>query len=527
MSFARRQFSLRPAVALAILAAGLFCLYLSSVNGIVSSNDGSQFATARSLALYHTTALQDGALFALNDVATGTDGTLYANRPPGTAMLAVPLYLLGRWYEDFLARPAGEVDRRWVSSVARRLGSSLGRPLDPGEMVRRFAAESGEAYACSLLAVLAGIACCGLSYVLARQIGISATAALTNAAVLGFGTLIWRYSTALFSHVLLADLLLAQLLLLISGRATASSYGAFLFGSLAGLEIAMEYHALATLPLLVGLFLWWHHRSGSELPRGRLIFYGLAPILAVLIFLGHGHALHFGSPLKLAITSSSYLDDSVSFGAIFAGSPRTAIWFLFLAPRAYSLLSTSPIFLLAAAGLFAGVPKSARPILWSMAAITAFHIAPLLFKTIPWGGLTGDHRYMVRVLPLLLIPLGFAIDRWRTMKGSSVLRNALLLIFILLVAASVYRSLESVAYFASHAARLTGYREPGIVKGYAPEELVTAAFPALRHPHFLIFGLTVGISLLVAAAGLSIACFRRLPDRNESRRKSTPMILRD
>ena len=76
---------------LTIALALLLVLYLSSSYGVVGSNDGSHFAACRALVERGTFQIADGVLFAIEDVAVH-DGRRYSNKPPGTALLAVPLY---------------------------------------------------------------------------------------------------------------------------------------------------------------------------------------------------------------------------------------------------------------------------------------------------------------------------------------------------------------------------------------------------------------------------------------------------
>jgi len=480
-----------------LIAILLFLLYLSSINGVVSSNDGSHFAATRALVRYRTLAIRDGAIFALNDAAIGTNGQVYANRPPGTALLATPAYVLGVLLRPILRQPSSPADLRWHRSVAKRLGSSLGFTLDPREMADRQVAESAQQLCCSVLSALAGVLACFLTYHLARQFGIEETSALLVIVILGTGTLIWRYSTALFSHIFSTDLLLLELNLVFSKLAVRSIGFSLLFGCVLAFGVSLEYQTILTIPVLVAYVAYSNRKQAGIVKTLGLMMMPSAIVLGALAMF---HLSAFGSPFRTALTASSYLDDAGSLSNTFSGSIPKGIWFLFLAPRAFSLFSTSPI-LLASLGALALRPV--RPRLFFIAAVAAIQTAPILIKTVPWGGLTGDHRYILATVPLIALPLGLLLDRLnagrsKRARSTWVVYGLLTGLFIV----SVFRSFQAVGLFGSHAAQLPSFQEPGVVGAYSLAELSAATFSSLDNPALLATGLAFGLPLLITGLAM-------------------------
>ena len=79
-----------------LLFAGVSLLYFATISGITSSNDGSHYALLRTMVVNRTFALQNFDDYAEgNDIALTPDGTLFSDWPPGTAVAAIPFYLLG------------------------------------------------------------------------------------------------------------------------------------------------------------------------------------------------------------------------------------------------------------------------------------------------------------------------------------------------------------------------------------------------------------------------------------------------
>jgi hypothetical protein len=130
----------------------------------------------------------------------------------------------------------------------------------------------------------------------------------------------------------------------------------------------------------------------------------------------------------------------------------------------------------------------------------------MLFKVTPWGGLTADHRYILKAVPLLLLPLGWVLDRLRAAaRLPPALRGGLAALLAALALASFYRALEAVGLFASHAARLPGFRGFAQRPDFSPPELLAAAFAGVDDPAYLAVAAAVGLVALPAIVRLASA----------------------
>src|SRR6185295_8199263 len=117
------------------------------------------------------------------DVARAS-GHAYSNKSPFTAFAALPFY------------EAGRVLKR-IAPLVTTVGHDAGRP---------------EAFYTLLLPALAGALNVLLVFRLGRRLGAGPAGATLAALVLAFGTLQWRYATALYSHALSAAAVLATTL---------------------------------------------------------------------------------------------------------------------------------------------------------------------------------------------------------------------------------------------------------------------------------------------------------------------------
>jgi hypothetical protein len=450
---------------IAIAAVGV-ALFTPAVIGVVTSNDGGHFAASRSLVRYGTLDLRDGYPLAVSDISVGAGGRLYANRPPGLAVVLAPFYALGTAADAMLRRPIGDADVRWHRSVADRFGDAMGYEIDLRRLLELQSREVSEQLSTCLAAVLAGTLCCQLTYLLAVRAGVSGPSALAAALALAACTLLWRYSTATFSHAFVACLLLLQLLVVLApGR---SPRRAAALGLLLAADLLLEHQALSTVPVVVAAFVL----RPRMLAGVRAWVALLAPLLGAAVALAWMQDIQFGSPLRSAVVATTGAADAGSLGNVFGGTPRSAVWFLLLSPFVFSLASTSPVLLAGLAGLRRLPPR----LLVLIAALVASQWVPLLYKTVTWGGLTVDHRYLLKIVPLLALPLGFALDRalalapWRRRLAVAALAA--------LAAVSTGRVIWSLATFGSHAAALDGFRQPGEASASGLGDVLDAAFPS-------------------------------------------------
>lgn len=267
----------------------------------------------------------------------------------------------------------------------------------------------GDGYGTLHLMVLAG---CGLPLLILLLLAYRQVEAAepgrgaVTAVMLGLGTILFPFSTLLFSHVLSACLGFGAYLLLRRERDRRAEHGDGWWliagaGALGGYAIGTEY-PLGLLVALLGLFAMWRPRSrvllgGAAFGAGALV--GLLPLFAYDWWA-------FGSPLHL---SYQYVSANSS-GVLGLGAPSLK--------RAVMLLTADR-------GLFVVTPLLAAGIggiviLWREgrrldALVPAVvGLAYLVYNAgyyLPFGGSVPGPRFLITALPFFALPLAAAYRR--------------------------------------------------------------------------------------------------------------------
>ncbi len=366
-------------------------LYFATASGITSSNDGSHYALVRAMAAYGRFELTPFDNYAEgNDVAI-VDDRLYSDRPPGTAVTAMPFYLLGGFLpEPFTSLPS-----------------------------RHDAANPALLYVL-LLPVWAGAGALALLYALLRRQQVSQTAALLACLVLGLGTVHWKYSSVLFSHALSGFLvLLAVYLALALAQRPSAPWGRYaMLGLVLGWAVVVEY-SNGLLVLLVGLFVlaWGIRPYTPQRLIATLCPFALAGLLFAA-FLGYYNTINFGSPFTLSYAYALNYPWAGEFATTFSAPllPGLKAMLYFGESGGWcggpcynqGIFLLSPVLLLALPGFYRYARRQGR----AMGLTTAVFLAYLfLFATHHTAhGFTADGRYLVPFYSLLAIPLAYTLE---------------------------------------------------------------------------------------------------------------------
>ena len=192
-----------------------------------------------------------------------------------------------------------------------------------------------------------------------------------------------------------------------------------------GLAACAHLSAVLFLPFFAG-WLWSETRAGGRGSVGVRSGVFLAGVAVPLALLGLYNLVRFGDPLQTGRT----VDDvrSVLFGYGHLQMSPQGIWQLLLGPGK-SLLLYCPVVLLAIPGWF--VLRRQQPRLW--AALLAMAVTRWWFFGLrsDWSGGYGlGPRYLVPLVPFLLLPLVFWLRerrpvegrwRWRILAGTGLL----------------------------------------------------------------------------------------------------------
>lgn len=405
-------------------------VYFATITGITSSNDGSHYALVRAIVERGSFEISPYLSFTeYQDYAFNGDRR-YTHNPPGTALLAAPLYAL--------------------SSVSPLPTHQLPSKHDPDNPRMVYAV------AAAALAASGTIALFFLT--LRRQFEISLAASALASLALAFGTTMWKYGSALFSHAPAALTIWVALYLLLDSerKAKLAWPQAILLGLALGFAPLVEYtNVLFTGIALIYLALVFAgpfvRAMASPDERGSWIA-GLTALIVgasiPLVFLMLYNALNFGGPFELsghhvdparwpqAMTLQTQFSTPVTVGL-----PAM----LFYDGNNQGLFLLSPIALLGIMGLWPLFHHSRRRFAFLLGTFVVFVM--LLSTYWAFNPLTNDSRYLTPFLGLWFVPLAFWIDHWYTEKSTDRLATTVLsLVLYGLLFLSIRNQLMHIAF---------------------------------------------------------------------------------
>jgi hypothetical protein len=269
-------------------------------------------------------------------------------------------------------------------------------------------------------------------------LGFGSSIATVIALVYATGTTAWPYSRTFLSEPLSALSLLgaswciAELHRGIADRRAprwAAGAGAFV-------AIAMHTHVLnlVAVPWLLA------YAIAPLRPRlrehTRVVLAGLLPALVGLALLLLGQWLRFGDPLESGRYDhySWWIAPGVGALALLVGPGRSIL--LFSLPLVPALL-----------GMRAWIRRMPA-VAWCVLGIAVSRWLVVAMRSDWWGGWSVGPRYLVPVVPLLLVPLAFVLERARGWTRGPRLALAALLIASVLV--QVHLSLHSIFEWMLH-----------------------------------------------------------------------------
>ncbi len=371
--------------------------------GLLSSNDGSHLALTRSLALRHEAALENDAPLTLRVDLARRDGVLYSDRPPGTAMLAIPAVWVGAQFDDDLAA--------WAHGSRRVLQVPAGPDFAHTYRVRAPRARplvnlQGSAIFATLHVGVLGLLTLILVGSRLRAAGSQERTIVFCVAALAFASLFGPYAITLFSHVPAA---FAVSLLYWSAQRVESSTAieprvvrsaGVLLGLAAGLAVATDY--LLLVPV-----------AGVTIARMRRDL--VAPFLAGALVFGGGAALYhtiaFGAPWAIGYDFHTNFEFAKSRATTFSGDTLDGFMSLFGFSEG-GMGRLSPLWFLGVVAFFWSKGSSlSRWAHWLERGGWCLWVIALASHRTPMGGAFHDHRYLLPLLPVLAYDLGRLMDR--------------------------------------------------------------------------------------------------------------------
>lgn len=300
-------------------------------------------------------------------------GHYYSDKAIGTAVLGVPIYAAVRQVQQLYRYPKLQEDIRYSLYLV-----SIGVVALPSAIL------------------------CVLLYALALLLSRRRLWAVTLALCYSFGTLAFPFSTVLFEHQDAAVFGFAAFVALVRARLTPSSpRWLVLAGTLTGVAVLMEFPAAL---MAIALFVY---AASFARPLRRLGLFALGGAPWALLVLGY-NLVTLGSPLRFAYQYVS----NPAFQAMHSGffGITTPQWssLVEILGGSRGLLVQSPFLLLLPLGLW-GMYRAKG---WrrECALCVGLGLVFVLYNAayyLPIGGDSPGARFLVPVIPFLVVPLAF------------------------------------------------------------------------------------------------------------------------
>jgi tetratricopeptide (TPR) repeat protein len=324
-----------------------------------SANELTRWATAVSLVERFSFEISWSEDLIGKNVDTARVGDrLYSNKPPGTAILAAPIYSLTK---VFIGAPnASNIRVSWF--VMRFFLSTLPLLLLGFWLYKRDSDEH-------------------------------------SLAVLLFATPLFIYSLLFFSHVLVGVLLYFAFRLIYDTERIFLR-NCFFAGLLCGFAVICEFPALICVLIFGAGLLFSNRRERNH--RQNLVFFIAGGLPFAIILLIYNYAI-FGSPFALSYAYETFPEwaEVAGNGVFGIGIPTLSNAYLLLFSPSRGLLFYSPILVLSFIALFSSRERNTLRHRVKVAAILVSIIA-LCGHGAAHGGWAFGARYLVFILPLLL-----------------------------------------------------------------------------------------------------------------------------
>jgi hypothetical protein len=234
------------------------------------------------------------------------------------------------------------------------------------------------------------------------ELGASRIWAVGLSLIFAFGTMAWHYSGVIFSESLLALLIVLALLSLLRFRRSAQLRWMLAAGAASGAAVLVRDDSLflVLVPLTIYAAVVMLRSNPDWTLRARSALAWGAPIAAAGIGALVYHLARYGWG------SGPYANDGIGFSQPLLGG----LYGLLLSPGA-GLLVFVPVLALA----FVGWPEFFRRWRAEAALVAALVAVRFLFFAGWWdwaGGATWGPRYLVPLIPLMLVPVAFLRAGW-------------------------------------------------------------------------------------------------------------------
>jgi hypothetical protein len=287
-----------------------------------------------------------------------------------------------------------------------------------------------------------GALVCWLFALLCRQVGISSRATQLGAVMLGLGTMVAVYARSPWSEIAQTAAFTGFFLGLMRVLDAPGGTRAFSAGFWAGLLINTKLIFMLSLPGALAYVLarvWRRHGRQQALRVLGWAVLGFLP--GVVAMLAYNHA-RTGSLL-----STGYSLDAAG-ERVFGGNPLAGLWGLFLSPGK-SLFLYCPPLVVSALALPWALRTRDRAWWWAL-LLTAGPPLYVYARFVFWSGdWCWGPRYILFLVPILLLPAVFALDRALLLR-----RRLALVTFAVVLAAGLAVQVAGSSFYWDHFIRI-------------------------------------------------------------------------
>ena len=417
-------------------------LYFWTAAGITSTNEGSHYALIR--------AMGDEGRFEISTYIDYTgyndysayEGRFYSDRPPGTALLALPFYFFSRIL-----------------------------PTPPAPASVSIVDDNPAVVTLLMLPAIAGGLVAAMLYLLLRDAEIGRPAPVIAALAYAFGSLIFKYGGVLYSHAVSSLCVLAGIFFTLKAvrRGGVTPGLGLILGFSLGYSVLAEYNnaifmVLALFYLAIRLKNRLFTGKCAKLSLLAMFVGGMLPIGFLLFY----NATNFGSPFSTSYTYVQTYEWARSFATTFDfplwDGLKGQLWSGWDTSKqelqVQGIFLLMPVTLLAIPGLWEYGKKRGKEALLTLGIFLVYLV--LMAKHRTFGGYTGDTRYLTSFLALLFLPVGFVLERVFTMK-ECLQKTALTFIAFSLIFLSVRNMLLHIGYsFNYHLDLCLVHRQAGL-----------------------------------------------------------------
>jgi hypothetical protein len=371
---------------------------LMSYWGIRSPDSEVVFRTTQSLTTEGTFAVSEELEWKGFGLSRGKDGKQYSIFGPGEAIAAIPLYKIAElanstgWYEEH--ENLVGISQETHSGLLDFVTGDTPMDLEP-HALRTIV---------SVFNIIVGSLCVFLFFLIIKAFTKSDRTALLSSILFAFGSLIFPYSGTFFSELLETFFVMLSFYLLVYNNVIKTSRNSFVLLA-AGVSLGLAAATHITAILFAPFFLAYAVYSAKKQNTKKTLLLDTAiystGLGLLLILLAYYNFYRFGDIFE---TGRGVSDSARALGYGTFVSPWRGLWGL-LFGAGKGLLVYCPVIILA----IISWPSFHRkyPVLSTILIATALTRLIFIASRTDWhGGFSIGPRYMVPLIPFLMLPIG-------------------------------------------------------------------------------------------------------------------------